>query len=52
MKIEFTTDQLALLDKAIQQLPYYMAAPLIEHINEQIGSKQNTIGPQITKLDC
>lgn len=36
MKINFTPDQLSILDKAIQQLPYYVAAPLIQHINQQI----------------
>ena len=32
----FTTEQLVVLDKALQQMPYYMAAPLISHINTQI----------------
>ena len=36
MKIDFSMEQLAILDKAIQQLPYYVAAPLIQHINTQI----------------
>jgi hypothetical protein len=34
--IEFTSDQLATLDKAIQQLPYFVAAPLIAHINREL----------------
>jgi hypothetical protein len=36
MKIEFTLDQLSVLDKALQQLPYHMAAPLIQSINAQL----------------
>ena len=33
MKIDFSREQLVVLDKALQQLPYYVAAPLINHIN-------------------
>lgn len=40
MKIDFSMEQLAILDKAIQQLPYYVAAPLIQHINVQIIEAQ------------
>jgi len=36
MKIEFSLEQLSILDKAIQQLPYYLAAPLIADINKQV----------------
>ena len=48
MKIDFTTEQLNVLDKAIQQLPYYVAAPLILHINKEI-EKQRT--DKDTQLD-
>ena len=41
MKINFTPEQLSILDKAIQQLPYYMAAPLIQHINLEIENQIN-----------
>jgi len=40
MQIDFTLDQLAVLDKAIQQLPFYVAAPLIAHINKEIEKQQ------------
>lgn len=40
MKIDFTLEQLGILDKAIQQLPYHVAAPLIQHINTQISEQQ------------
>ena len=36
MKLEFSPEQISVLDKALQQLPYYVAAPLIKHINAQI----------------
>lgn len=40
MKLEFTLEQLGVLDKAIQQLPYYMAAPLVQTINQQITEQK------------
>jgi hypothetical protein len=36
MKIDFTIEHLQIIDKAIQQIPYYLAAPLIEHINKEL----------------
>jgi 16S rRNA A1518/A1519 N6-dimethyltransferase RsmA/KsgA/DIM1 with predicted DNA glycosylase/AP lyase activity len=39
MQIDFTLEQLAIVDKAIQQLPYYIAAPLIAEINKQIAAQ-------------
>jgi hypothetical protein len=36
MKIEFTIEQLGVVDRALQQIPYYLAAPLIADINKQI----------------
>lgn len=41
MKIDFTQEQLIVLDKAIQQLPYYVAAPLILHINAEIKKQES-----------
>jgi len=38
MKLEFTEQEMLLLDKAIQQLPYYLAAPLVASINKQMQS--------------
>lgn len=40
MQIDFTTEQLIVLDKAIQQLPYYVAAPLIGHINKELEKQR------------
>lgn len=40
MKIDFTIEQISVLDKAIQQLPYYVASPLISHINQQIEEQR------------
>lgn len=44
MKIDFTPDQLAILDKAIQQLPYYVAAPLMAHINKELEKQKQIMG--------
>lgn len=35
MKIELSDQQLQVIDQALQQLPYNVAAPLIGHINQQ-----------------
>ena len=40
MQINFTLEQLSVLDKAIQQLPYYVAAPLIAHINTELEKQK------------
>lgn len=40
MQIDFTFEQLSILDKAIQQMPYHIAAPLIAHINSEIQKQQ------------
>ena len=47
MKIEFTVEQLGYIDNAIQQLPYYIAAPLIHHINQQISNERNIMDTPI-----
>ena len=36
MKIEFNEQQLQILNEALVNLPYKIAAPLINHINAQI----------------
>lgn len=36
MKIEFNEQQLGILNVALAEIPYRMAAPLIAHINQQI----------------
>jgi len=40
MKIEFNAQQLPVLSAALVELPYRMAAPLIQHINQQIKEQQ------------
>lgn len=47
MIIDFTLEQLALLDTAIQQLPYYQAAPLIATINKQLAEQQKVMDTPI-----
>lgn len=40
MKIEFNEQQLSILNAAIVELPYRIATPLIQHINQQIKEQQ------------
>jgi hypothetical protein len=41
MNIEFTQQQLQILNTALIELPYRVAAPLIDHINHQIKRQQD-----------
>lgn len=41
MKIDFTNEQLKVLNDAIIQLPFYVAQPLISHINKEIQDRHN-----------
>lgn len=43
MKLEFTLQQLAIIDKALQQLPYYLAAPLIMEVNKQLEDQKQAM---------
>lgn len=43
MKIDFTPEQIAVIDQAVQQLPYFVAAPLIHHINKQIAEYRDQV---------
>ena len=36
-----TFDQLRIVDQAIQQLPFYVAAPIIDAIGQQVREQQN-----------
>jgi|LakMenEpi03Aug12_release.lakeMendotaPanAssembly.Ray.scaffolds.fasta_scaffold1372073_2 hypothetical protein len=36
MIFNLTNEQLVIIDKALQQLPYYVSATLIQEINRQI----------------
>jgi hypothetical protein len=40
MKLEFNDQQLQVLNAALVEIPYRMAAPLIQHINQQIKEQQ------------
>lgn len=40
MKLEFDEQDLAILDKALTQLPYYEVVRLIDKINEQIAKEK------------
>jgi hypothetical protein len=42
MKIEFNEQQLGILNAALVELPYRVAAPLIQHINQQIQEQHNS----------
>lgn len=41
MNLKFTTEQLAILNEALIQLPFKIAAPLIQQINQQIQEAHN-----------
>ena len=41
MKIEFNEQQLGILNAALVELPYRIATPLIQHINQQIQEAHN-----------
>jgi len=41
MTLEFTEQDLQILDKALQQMPYGVVAELIFRINKQIRDQQN-----------
>jgi hypothetical protein len=51
VQIDFTLEELATLDKAIQQLPYYVAAPLIASINRQIAEQEAAMDIPIKESD-
>jgi hypothetical protein len=50
MKIDFNIEQLSILDKALQQLPYYLAAPLINHINKELEKEKAIMDTPINDL--
>lgn len=41
--LNFTIEQIYILDKALQQMPYKDAAPVIANINQQIKEQQSKI---------
>jgi len=40
MKLEFNEQQLAVLNAALVELPFRVAAPVIQHINNQIAEQR------------
>ena len=40
MKLEFTIEQMQILDRALQALPYGVVAPLIHSINQQLQAEE------------
>lgn len=50
MNLEFTLEQLGVLDKALQQLPYFVAAPLIASINQQLEAQRKIMDEPLASL--
>ena len=48
MKIELNEQQLGILNAALVEIPYRVAAPLIQHINQQIQEQLNSESPTRT----
>jgi hypothetical protein len=48
MKIELNEQQLQVLNAALVEIPYRVAAPLIQHINQQIQEQLNSESPTRT----
>lgn len=43
MKIELNDQQMQVINQALEQLPYNIAAPIIEHISRQRQSQENSL---------
>ena len=41
MNLKFTNEQLAILNEALIQLPFKIAAPLLQQINQQLQEAYN-----------
>jgi hypothetical protein len=39
-KLELSDQQLSVINDALMQMPYHLAAPLIAHINQQIQEQR------------
>jgi len=50
MKLEFTLEQLGVLDKALQQMPYFLAAPVIASINQQLEAQRKVMDEPLPTL--
>lgn len=52
MNFQFTNEELKVLDKALQQLPYFMSAPVINSINKQIYDQtQEVVIDEFVEVD-
>jgi hypothetical protein len=51
MNLKFTNEQLAILNEALIQLPFKIAAPLIQQINRQIQEAHNKAVDQREESD-
>lgn len=40
--LEFTEEQIQILDKALQEIPFKFASPLVNEINKQIAAQIDT----------
>lgn len=49
MKIELNDQQMQVINQALEQLPYNIAAPIIEHIRRQRQSQEN---PRVILGNC
>jgi hypothetical protein len=41
--LSLSKEDLLVIDKALQQLPFYVAAPLLDKINTQLQEQQNAL---------
>lgn len=39
--LKFTDEQLSVIDRALQEMPFRLAAPLIQEINRQLAAKED-----------
>lgn len=46
LTISFTPQQLQILNDALIELPFKLAAPMINHINKELEAQQPKIEPQ------
>lgn len=49
-KLEFTAEQMGVLNAALHEMPYRMAAPFIADINEQIQAQSKSETLPVTAL--
>jgi hypothetical protein len=52
MHLDFTLKELEILDLALQQMPYFQAAPIIASINKQLAEQQRVMDTPIAAPDA